>query len=459
MQTLGILRFGVTDSTWDVFKPNWLRKADAGEAMSDKYQQNLFYIMQAETYKYDEGLRRTQPTWTEIAKRAKAQTYMGILFAATLPVSMSAKDPYDYFRQQYKALAAVDRSNAAAAKAAGQPYSSNVDQEFYDKFGDSAFIFAQSMSKNNSGLQPTQNAVKMSKYYQDLVSKVGPEYAGLIVGAEGEGKYSQGAFHYEQTHPTDPASNEPMRSKMSAREALAASNLSRGWQQYSAQMDRIYAELFAAGYQSFDDKGAEQIKAEKQALVQVLSSPQILNEQGVMADNPYYNPEWSEAYNTVNPKRYDEQAAKLQILVNDPEIQKKMINPDGSLGIRSDLFYLKNYLTYRTSAMQALANRKSQGGSNDINAASNADIKQQWNAMVVGMIQESTTFGSLFNRYFSRDMGFDKDTVQQEVQTGQVGQFTGDITNAEQGSSIFDQLEPAQPQEQTALQTLFGGGQ
>ena len=56
------------------------------------------------------------------------------------------------------------------------------------------------MSKNNSGLRPTAESVKMSKYYQDLVDKVGPEFAGLIVGDEGDGVYSEGAYFYQKTH-------------------------------------------------------------------------------------------------------------------------------------------------------------------------------------------------------------------------------------------------------------------
>ena len=423
-QQLGILPFGVNDSELQTFLPNWYRKSEQGDPMSDSYQQNLFYIMQAENYKYMEGLRKTKPTWTEIDSRAKKQSLMKTLFAMTLPVSLQARDPYDFFRQQYRAMQKVDYNTA--------------DQRFYDKFGDAAFIFSQSLSKNNSGLKPTAEAVHMSKYYQDLITKVGPDYAGLIVGSDQEGKYSNGAYHYELTHATDPASGKPMREKMSARDALAQANLAKGWMQYKSQMNTIYSQLYAAGFQSFDDPGAEDLKLQKQAAVAVLSEPQIVDENGELKDNPYYNADWSKAYNQLDVNYFDRQAVNLKQIVNDPEIWSKAVNPDGSVGMRSDIYWLKSYLNYRDDAKRALLLRKAAGGSNDINAQENADIKGQWNSMVVSMIQQSTTFGDLFTRYLSRDMGFDQNTVQEQQTAGTLDQFQGNVQDQSADQSIFD---------------------
>lgn len=438
-QKLGILPFGVNDSDLQTFLPNWYRKAEQGDPMSDSYQQNLWYIMQAENYKYMEGLRKTQPSWKEISDRADRQASMKFWFAATLPVSLQARDPYDFFRQQYKAMQSVEMAGRDAAKKQDKTYDGQTaDQLFYDKFGDSAFVFSQSLSKNNSGLRPTAEAVHASKYYQDLIEKVGPEYAGLIVGSEQEGKYSNGAYHYEMTHATDPASGKAFREKMSARDALDQADLAKGWMQYKSEMNRIYSELYAGGFQSFDDPGAEQIKAEKTALVNVLSNSQTLDDNGNLVNNPYYNAAWSKAYNSLDVNYFDRQAVALKQIVNDPEIWSKAVNPDGSTGMRSDIYWLKSYLAYRDDTKRALLMREAAGGSKDINAQGNADIKGQWNSMVVAMIQQSTAFGDLFNRYLSRDMGFDQNTVQQEVQTGTLPQFQGNVQDQQPDQSIFD---------------------
>lgn len=424
-QKLGILPFGATKSNWESFLPNWVRKIGGTDELSDTYQSNLWYIMQAEDYKYREGLRKTKPTWKEISDRSSKQTWMKVLFSSTLPVSLSAKDPYDFFRNQYRQMQDADPETA--------------DQKFYDKYGDSAYTFSQSMSKNNSGLKPTAEAVYASKYYRDLISKVGPEWAGLIVGAEGEGTYSNGAYYYEKTNAVDPATGVTARSKMSAGESLEQSNLSRGWRQYKGYMNDLYSQLFSRGLKSFDDEGAEDLKSEKQALVKTLSEPRLIGDDGEMKDNPYYNEAWSKAYNSFDLNYYDRATQSLRDVVNDPEIWSKAVNPDGSVGMRSDIYTLKTYLGYRDDVKRALIIRNDGGGSADINAASNADIKQQWNALVITLIEQDTKFADLQSRYLSRDMGFDQDTVAQEATAGDFTQFQSSTTQTDD-QSIFDVL-------------------
>jgi len=423
---LGILPFGATESNLETFLPNWARKAAGAGELTETYQGNLWYIMQAEDYKYREGLRKTKPSWEEITDRATKQTWMKALFAATLPVSMQAKDPYDFFRHQYRQMQAADPENA--------------DQKFYDKYGDSAYTFAQSMSKNNSGLKPTAEAVYASKYYQDLISKVGPEWAGLIVGAEGEGAYSEGAFFYQRNNPVDPASGATARTKMSARESLEQSDLARGWRQYKGYMNDLYAQLFSRGLKTFQDEGAEDLLAEKKALVEVLSSPRVIGEDGEMQDNPNYNAAWSKAYNSFDLNYYDRATQSLRQIVDDPEVWAKAVNPQGSTGMRSDIYTLKTYLSYRDDLKRALLMRgETEEGSADINAETNADLKGQWNALVITLIERDTKFGDLHNRYLSRDMGFDEDTVIQERQLGELEAFQGNVEEAQE-QSIFDVL-------------------
>jgi len=418
-QKLGILPFGPTDSNLQTFLPNWVRKANQDNS------QNTWYIMQAENYKYSEGLRKTPPTWKEISDRASGQTWLKILTAATLPISASEKDPYQFFRDQYRQMQNVDVENA--------------DQNFYDKYGDSAYIFSQSLSKNNSGLKPTEEAVHASKYYQDLISKVGPEWAGLVVGDEGDGTYSNGAYYYEKTHPTAPGTNTTARSTMSPREALDQANLARGWQQYKGYMNGLYSQLFSRGLQTFDDEGAEDLKAEKQSLVSTLTEQRTLDENGEMKDNKYYNKAWAKAYTSIDKGYYDRTTQDMRAIVNDPEIWSKAVNPDGSVGIRSDIYTLKTYLGYRDDVKRALIMRNEAGGSDDINAQENSDIKGQWNSLVIQLIESDTKFGDLHSRYLSRDMGFDQDTVVQQAAQGDLATFAGD-TSSVPDQSIFDVL-------------------
>ena len=424
-QKLGILPMGPQQSNWDLLIPNTAKRAEATDSMSDTYQKNLFYIMQAETYKYDMHMRKKPPTWKEISDRASRWSAMRTFFAFGLPFSVNAQDPYQFFRDQYKQMQDADYKNA--------------DQNFYDKYGDSAYLFSQSMSKNNTGLKPTTEAVHASKYYRDLIDKVGPEWAGLVVGSEGDGVYSNGAYYYEKTHAADSASGLPERTQMTARQAYDESQKSLGWRQYKSYMNNLYSQLFSRGLQTFDDEGAEDLKAQKQSLVQTLSDPQIMDENGNMVDNPYYNKQWSAEFNSLDKNYYDRSAASLRQIVNDPELWSKAVSQDGTVGQRSDIYTLKTYLSYRDDVKRALILRNNAGGSDDINAESNADIKQQWNSLVIKLVESDTKFGDLHSRYLSRDLGFDQDTVQTAQDTGQLPEFAGDETSNE-GQSIFDVL-------------------
>lgn len=429
MTKLGLLPFGPQNtSAFDAFLPNWYRKINQSDDLGNAKQSAMWYIMQAENYKYEEGLRKNPPTWKEIGERADKQMAMKAWFAFTLPISMSTKDPYQFFRDQYHAMMDAAGGNTQIA-----------DQQFYDKFGDSAFVFSQSLAKSNAGLRPTQESVQMSRHYQDLIAKVGEQYAGLIVGDEGEGTYSKGAYYYQRTHATDPSAGHTERSLMSPQEALKAANLSKGWIQYKAMMNDTYSKLYARGFHSFDDPGAEDLKREKQAIVKVLGDPQTLDDNGNLVNNPYYNAAWSEAYNSLDLNYYDRQAKDFKQIVSDPELWAKADIGKGATG-RSDIYWLKTYLNYRDDAKRALAMRDLAGGSADINAKENIDIKTAWDSMVTAMVEKSIGFGNLFHRYLSRDMGYDQATVTEQQQTGGLPAFAGDINDQSAGQSPFDYM-------------------
>jgi hypothetical protein len=391
---LGVLPFGPQDSWTDFVNPNTgKRLGDATDDMGETKQRALFYMMQVENYKYEQGLRDTQPTWKELKDRADRWTMFRTAAAWALPFSVNGQDPYQFFRDEFSRYQKLDPNTA--------------DEKFYEKYGDSFYQFTQSMSKNNSGLKPTAESVKMSKYYQDLIDKVGPEYAGLIVGDEGDGVYSEGAYFYQKHHSSGVGSTETQRSNMSARDAWDKTNLARGWQQYNSFMQDVNSQLFDRGLTSFDDDGAEDLKATKKGIVMMLTE-QFLPDG---SKNPFYNESWEKEFSSLDKGKYDRQAAKLEAVVDDPELMAKAINPDGTVGIRSDIYTLKAYLMQRKQMQKALLIRKMNGGSEDITAQTNYDLKNSWDAYTMKLIEADTKFGWIHSRYFATDMGFNLNTT------------------------------------------------
>lgn len=389
---LGILPLGPQDSWTDFINPTTgKRLGDSNDDMGATKQRALFYAMQVENYKYEQGLRKTPPTWGELKDRADRWTMFRTAAAFALPFSVNGQDPYQFFRDEFQRYQKLDPNSA--------------DEKFYDKYGDSFYMFSQSMSQNNTGLRPTVESVQMSKYYKDLIDKVGPEYAGLIVGAEGDGEYSNGAFYYQKTHEAAPGAGKTQRSTLSARDAWTQGQVARGWRQYNSLMEDANSQLFDRGLQTFDDPGAEDLKDYRKG-VQLMLTTQYLPDG---KENPFYNESWEAEFSSLDKGKYDRTAYDLQHVVDDPELMSKAVNPDGTIGIRSDIYTLKGYLSYRREMQKALLTRKMNGGSSDITAQQNYDLKSSWDRTVMALIEADTKFAWLHSRFFATDMGFNMD--------------------------------------------------
>lgn len=395
----GVLPFGPQDSVMDFINPNTgKRMGDSMDDRSETKQRLLFYSMQVEHYKFETGLRDTEPTWDELLDRADRWSWFRTAMAFSLPFSVNQQDPYQYFRDEFDRMQKLDADTA--------------DEKFYEKYGDSFYMFSRSMSQNNTGLKPTQEGVEMSAYYQDLIEKVGPEYAGLIVGDEGDGEFSQGAYFYQKTHGAGAGSGKMQRESLDARAAWEKGEKARGWQQYNAAMNMVNAELFKAGYQSYDDPGAEALKNLKKSVIKVLTSPTLDDKK-----NPHYNEAWEKEWNSFDKGKYDRNAAKLYDIVEDPELWSKAVNPDGSVGIRSDIYTLRTYLETRRQMQKSLIVRKKAGGSDDITTEGNADLKDSWDRFVLKLLESDTKFGWVHSRYFGSDMGFNLDAAEARTQS------------------------------------------
>lgn len=391
----GVLPFGPQESVWDFINPTTgKRLGDSMDDVSETKQRSMFFAMQVEHYKYENGLRDTEPTWQELEDRADRWAWFRTGIAWALPFSLNQQDPYQYFRDEFNRMQKLDPDSA--------------DEKFYEKYGDSFYMFSRSMSQNNTGVKPTVEGVQMSAYYQDLIDKVGPEYAALIVGDEGDGEFSQGAYFYQKTHSAGAASGKMQREQLDPRAAWEKGETAKGWQQFNSAMTGMDAQLFKAGFQSYDDPGAEQLKLGKKAILYLLTQETMPSGQ----KNNFYNESWAKEWNSFDKGKYDRNASKLHEIVEDPELWAKAVNEDGSVGIRSDIYTLRTYLDYRKEMKKALLIRKQAGGSDDITTQTNADLKDSWDRTVLKLLEADTKFGWVHRRYFATDMGFDLEAEQ-----------------------------------------------
>jgi hypothetical protein len=350
----------------------------AYDTSDERYQSVKLQIMQRAAYEHSE-LGKPMPSASKIASMTKNYWLFSAGSAFLQPMATQKADKYQFYRDQYNALRRNDPMTA--------------DDQFLQRYGESYFIFAQSQSKNDSGIPATTKAVELSKKYGDLIA-ANPELGALIVGPEGDGPFSPEAYSYQLNSPLTPGGSEMQRSKMSADDAMTDNKRRQGWADFTKAMNGLTAQLHNRGLKSFTDKGAEDLKLMKQAWVQALGSPTMPDGSA----NRFYNDAWSKDYNTLDPLKYERLIPGLQSVADSPLAK----DPN-----RSDLRVLQKYLGYRQAVTQTLAARKAAGSSGVITAKANSDLLGAWQWAVDGLIESDTRFGDLHTRYLARDLGYD----------------------------------------------------
>ena len=384
LRHIGVLPFGPTpggvgDTVAQQALPAYARNfLTAYDTSDDRYQRVKLQIMQRAAYQHA-NFGTPMPSAQEIADQTRNYWMFSAATAFTQPFATQRTDPYQFYRDQYNNLRRKDPLNA--------------DQQFLDRFGESYFVFAQATSENSGGVQATMKAVELQKKYADVIAK-NPDLAALIIGPEGNGPFSPEAYAYQLTVPLVPGGAEAQRTKMSADEAMAENQRRLGWAEYTRLNNMVKSQMHSAGFDSYEDAGAEQFKAMRGAIAKILGDPLLADG----TENKLYNEQWSKDYYTVDPKRYDRLIPGLTAVANSEMAKLKN---------RSDLRTLQQYLGYRQAITGALAARDKAGGSAALKAKSNADLSAAWGRIVDSLTESDTRFGDLYSRYLSRDLGVD----------------------------------------------------
>lgn len=368
LQKLGILPYGMDTSSYNILQGSLAKSIGLiMDPNSDQAQNLTWQIMQAEDYKWKNHMRDTEPTWSEVKDKARKGILLRAFLKNVLPVSASFNDPYQFFRDQYRSMQQADPINA--------------DEQFYDRYGDAATVFMESLSKNKGGLPATAAAIAAKHKWGDLISEY-PELAGLIAGPEASGTYSQSAYRMQQAMGD--------RVKITPEEALANAKADEGWGFFQRQMKGLKAQLLDRGLQSFDDAGAEDLKAMKKATVDTLADPTM---QDGVTPNQLYNPDWAKQYLTIDLSKDDRLASAMRNIAQTAELKD-----------RPDIQGLQLYLDARDVIKGELAARKAAGGSDDINAQQNQDLRQIFQDNINSLTEQSLAFQALHDRWLSRDM-------------------------------------------------------
>lgn len=397
LRHLGVLPFGPTpggigqtiaQQSLPGYARNFLTAFDTSD---ERYQRIKLQIMQKAAYEHA-NRGKPMPSAQEIADQTRNYWLWSATSAFTQPFATQKPDAYQFYRDQYNNLR---KRNPMTA-----------DEEFLKRFDESFFIFAQATSENAGGVPATMKAAELQQKHADLIAK-NPDLAALIVGPEGNGPFSPEAYAYQLSTPLVPGGAEMQRTRLSAEQAMKENQRRLGWAKFTQMTNSVTARMHAAGFESFEDEGAEQFKNMRGAIGRLYGDPLLPDG----SNNPFYNEQWSEDYYSLDPKRYDRMIPGLTAVANSDLAKQQN---------RTDLRVLQQYLLYRKAVNGELARRDAGGGSKMLGAKANADLASGWGRVVDALVESDTRFGDLYARYLSRDLGIEALELADQVDEEEV---------------------------------------
>lgn len=365
--------FGPTRNAVLALTPAWVRRqiTRTGGQKDPQYANTYALIWQTEQHK-----RKAQglPMLKEKEVQALTDAYYNMRTVANLilPFAPTFNSPYKFYIDQYRQYQ--------------EQYKKDAPVKFWETYGDDFFDFTMSLSKNNTGIGSSIDDVSNAKKYSDLVAEVSginPKLVGLITSTgQGEYKFSQAAYLWQQQTAVSPSSDLTFRGRQSPQEGIEDTEISLGWIKYRKMVSLLDEVLKSRNLTSYQQKGAEDLQDYKE---------QTITQLGKQNNN------WYDDYNSNQKNGYQDVIKTFKLALNDKKFMKDHGNDPTWKSIAT-------FLDFRNSVAQALAVRQTKS----IESKSNADLQEILGRVVLKLKSEDIGFSDIYDRYFSSDPVYDK---------------------------------------------------
>jgi hypothetical protein len=370
------------DASVSALLPTWIRRQfekNQGVNNSD-YAKTFQLIWLTEQHKArDEG----RAYLTEKQIKSKVDAYYNMRTAANfiLPFAPQFQSPYRYYMDKWREYSTT--------------YGLGADDKFLQDYPD-FFDFATTLSKNPTGSGATMDDVANAKRYSSLISDIvsdNPALVGAVTRGAGAAKYSPTAYWWQSETAISPGSPERFRGKQSPQEAQQANESRKGWAIYRKSMSILDSHLKERGLTSFEQNGAEDLKAVKQAIVQKLSAeidPVTGKSTGVASA-------WYQDYRDVDGLKSTRNVAGLRKIINNAQFMDDN-------GQDPTWKSVSVYMEVRDSIARKLAARPV----SNIDAKENTDLKLMLDYYVNQLKNGDVEFADIYERFLSQDKIYDK---------------------------------------------------
>jgi hypothetical protein len=319
-----------------------------------------------EPYDFNDKLVLEQ-VMAEVDAEASALAKLRIATAMFSPVPVSFQSPYQEFIERFYELRDEDYLTAV--------------EKFREEKGEEFFALTQSFSKVNDGVAATYESEAAREKYRELVEAY-PDLGALIVGEEGAGNGA--AFIrsiYERQFREEVSVGDPRTRREMLPLNVVATDPDRrlGWLKFSRFNDWLTDQMDRAGVTNLSVKKAQPLLEIKQAFVEDLAEK---------------HPAWYLDYSDIDDNKWVSRMEGLRAIVE---------NGPPELTNRPDIRGLRSYLGARTRIEQILAARKAAGGSGNLGANANADVRATWETITLSLSERNLAFSDLYSRWLEND--------------------------------------------------------
>jgi len=367
---LPVLPFGPQESSLRQLFPPAAQKLISLKGQDEAWSRTFNTVYRYELIRFNLGERNTLPELGEIKTLADNMYRVKMLSNLVMPFAAQYDSPLSFYTQQFRRLQQVYGQDAES-----------LFLEMYPEMG-AALV---SSSYNPTGANASQAAFKNIQKYSGLIGKIGqttPEMIGFLVN-DPDGKYdfSEAVYAWQYGNAPVPGSTENYRGRRNPADLKKDANVKMGWIEFRKNMNLLDSQLFAQGYNSYNESGAEELQTLKQMMV---------------ADMTNRNKDWAADYYSVDRGKWVYRMESMRTMLSDPTWMKENSQ-------RPVVQAMGVYLNLRTQVARELASRKAYGMSSTLAAKDNADLDGLWNQTIAQLLQGSPEFEDFYNRFLQND--------------------------------------------------------
>lgn len=381
--------YGLPKDVLAGFSPAWVQRFRTRMGGQDDPQFARTYQLIWNTEQQNakrEGRKPVSPQ--KIMEYTKAYWNMRTVANAVMPFAPRFDTPYKFYMdksREYRRL-----------------YGLNADAKFLKDYPD-FFGFTTTLSFNPTSIESSVEAVRKIKQNPELVSelsKIEPRLIGTITNNFQGYEFSQAAYEYLYRTRISPDSPQKFLSSQSPAEAMKKTEAEKGWIQYNQFMDVIDNELQARRLTSISQKGAEDLKAAKEAEIQKLAVKR--DAEGNPVINPktgqYEQTAWYDDYLDSDGSKTNRVILGLGRILEDKKFMKANKNNPTWKSVSA-------YMDFRRVIAAELMRRPAKS----IDAKSNIDIRDTYDTMVNKLKDDDRLgFAYIYDRFLSQDLIYDK---------------------------------------------------